>query len=125
MDKRLEYIPASCSSSGVCAPSLPLCKCIWNTTANATLSQNFGNAWTATPISRKGDRDMETTADGTFFQEGDHVRLKGTGETGRINATAGGVVYVLMNNTNENRLFAAYVDEDAAIELVAGEAGHD
>jgi hypothetical protein len=70
---------------------------------------------------RKGDRDMETTADGTFFQEGDHVRLKRTGETGRINATAGGVVYVLMDDTNENRLFAAYVDEDAAIELVAGE----
>jgi hypothetical protein len=70
---------------------------------------------------KKGDRDMETTADGTFFQEGDHVRIKRTGETGRINATAGGVVYVLMNNTNENRLFAAYVDEDAAIELVARE----
>jgi hypothetical protein len=64
---------------------------------------------------------METTADGTFFQEGDHVRLKRTGETGRINATAGGVVYVLMNDTNESRLFAAYVDEDAAIELVARE----
>jgi hypothetical protein len=64
---------------------------------------------------------METTADGTFFQEGDHVRLKRTGEIGRINATAGGVVYVLMNDTNESRVFAAYVDEDAAIELVARE----
>jgi hypothetical protein len=72
-------------------------------------------------LKRKGDRDMETTADGTFFQEGDQVRLKSTGETGRINASAGGVVYVLMNTTNENRLFAAYVDEDAAIELVARE----
>ena len=67
---------------------------------------------------------METTADGTFFQEGDHVRIKHTGETGIINATSGGIVYVLMNSTNENRLFAAYVDEDAAIELVAKEVGH-
>ena len=61
---------------------------------------------------------METNADGTYFQEGDRVRLKRTGETGRINATDGGVVYVLMDDTNESRLFAAYVDEDASIELV-------
>ena len=61
---------------------------------------------------------METTADGTYFWEGDHVRIKRTGETGRVNATAGGVVYVLMDDTNESRLFAAYVDEDASIELV-------
>ena len=53
---------------------------------------------------------METTADGTYFWEGDHVRIKRTGETGRVNATAGGVVYVLMDDTNESRLFAAYVD---------------
>jgi hypothetical protein len=67
---------------------------------------------------RKGGRAMETTADGTYFWEGDHVRIKRTGETGRVNATAGGVVYVLMDDTHESRLFAAYVDEDASIELV-------
>jgi hypothetical protein len=61
---------------------------------------------------------METTADDTYFCEGDHVRIKHTGETGRVNATAGGVVYVLMDDTHENRLFAAYVDEDASIELI-------
>ena len=68
---------------------------------------------------------METTADGTFFQEGDHVRLKHTDETGRINATAGGVAYVLMDQTEESRLFAAYVDADAEIELVPPEDGRD
>ena len=71
---------------------------------------------------------METTADGTFFQEGDLVRVKHTNETGRINATAGGVAYVLMDNTNENRLFAVYVDADAALELISSEErrdGHD
>lgn len=61
---------------------------------------------------------METTADGTFFQEDDHIRIKSTGETGRVNAIAGGVAYVLMDVTNENRLFAAYIDEDAEIEPV-------
>ncbi len=61
---------------------------------------------------------METTADGTFFQEGDHVRIKYTQETGRVNAIAGGVVYVLMDATDENRLFAAYVDTDSPLELV-------
>jgi hypothetical protein len=61
---------------------------------------------------RKGGRATKTTADGTYFQERDHVRIKLTGETGRVNATAGGVVYVLMDDTHENRLFAAvYVDE--------------
>lgn len=64
---------------------------------------------------------METTIDGTFFQEEDYVRVKSTGETGRVNAIAGGVVYVLMDTTNESRLFAAYIDEDAAIELVKAE----
>lgn len=64
---------------------------------------------------------METTADGTFFQEGDYIRIKSTQETGRINASSGGVVYVLMDNTNESRLFAAYIDTDAAIELVTTE----
>lgn len=64
---------------------------------------------------------METTADGTYFQEGDHVRIKRTGETGRVNATAGGVVYVLMDETNESKLFAAYIDKDAYIELIATE----
>jgi hypothetical protein len=68
---------------------------------------------------RKADRTMETNADGTCFQEGDHVRIKRTRETRRINATAGGVVYVLMNDTIESELFAGYVDKDAYyIELV-------
>jgi len=61
---------------------------------------------------------METNVDGTYFQEGDHVRLKRTGETGRINAVDGGVVYVLVDKTNETKLFSAYVDDDASIELV-------
>jgi hypothetical protein len=61
---------------------------------------------------------MKENVDGTYFQEGDRVRIKRTGETGRINATDGGVVYVLMDGTNETRLFEAYVDEDAYIELV-------
>jgi hypothetical protein len=61
---------------------------------------------------------METNADGTYFQIGDHVRIKNTQETGRINAADGGVVYVLMDGTNETKLYSAYVDEDAYIELV-------
>ena len=61
---------------------------------------------------------METNADGTYFQIGDHVRIKNTQETGRINATDGGVVYVIMDGTNETKLYSAYVDEDAYIELV-------
>ena len=65
---------------------------------------------------------METNADGTYFQEGDRVRIKRTGETGRINAVDGGVVYVLMDDTNEARLFSARADEDASIELVTLEA---
>ncbi len=64
---------------------------------------------------------METNADGIYFQEGDRVRLKRTGETGRINATDGGVVYVLMDDSSETKLFSAYVDEDAYIELVTSE----
>ncbi len=60
---------------------------------------------------------METNADGTYFQEGDVVRVKRTGETGRINAADGGVVYVLMDKTNETALFSAYMDADSAIEL--------
>ncbi|MEO6890396.1 MAG: hypothetical protein ABI456_13540 [Ktedonobacteraceae bacterium] len=64
---------------------------------------------------------MEINADGTFFQEGDRVRLKRTGETGRINAIDGGVVYVLMDKTDESRLFSAFVDEDASIELITAE----
>ena len=63
---------------------------------------------------------METTADGTYFREGDRVRIKRTGQTGRINAADGGVVYVLLDGTNETKLFSAYVDEDAYIELVNG-----
>ncbi len=65
---------------------------------------------------------METNKDGTYFQEGDHVRIKRTRETGRVNATDGGVVYVLMDETNETKLFSAYADEDAYIELVPLEA---
>jgi hypothetical protein len=64
---------------------------------------------------------METTADGTYFQEGDHVRIKRTRQTGRINAIDGVVVYVLMEGTNESKLFAASADEDASIELVTAE----
>jgi hypothetical protein len=65
---------------------------------------------------------METNADGTYFQEGDRVRIKHTGETGCINAVDGGVVYVLMDDTNEARLFSARADEDTSIEFVAPEA---
>lgn len=61
---------------------------------------------------------MITNADGTYFQENDTVRIKRTGEVGRVNATDGGVVYVLMNTTDETKVFSAYVDEDAYIELV-------
>jgi hypothetical protein len=57
-------------------------------------------------------------ADGTYFQEGDRVRIKRTGETGRVNATDGGVVYVLMDGTNETKLFEAYIDDDAYIEAI-------
>jgi len=64
---------------------------------------------------------METTIEGTYFQEGDHVRIKRTGETGRVNATDGGVVYVFMDETNETKLFSAYADEDAYIELITSE----
>jgi hypothetical protein len=65
---------------------------------------------------------METTAEGTYFQEGDRVRIKRTGEQGRINATDGGVVYVLMDDTKEAKLFSASIDEDASIELVTPKA---
>jgi hypothetical protein len=61
---------------------------------------------------------MITNTDGTYFQEGDIVRVKRTGDTGRVNATDGGVVYVLMDKTDETKLFSAYVDEDAYIEFV-------
>lgn len=68
--------------------------------------------------SEKKDKAMITNADGTYFQEGDVVRIKGTEAIGRVNATDGGVVYVVMNDTDETKLFSAYVDEDAYIELV-------
>ena len=61
---------------------------------------------------------METTVDGSFLQEEDHIRVKSTGETGTVNAVSGGVVYVLMDTTHENRLFAASIEDDADIELV-------
>jgi hypothetical protein len=66
---------------------------------------------------------METNADGTYFQEGDRVRVKRTGELGRINATDGGVVYVRMDGTNETRLFSARLDEDTYIEFAGADAG--
>jgi len=65
---------------------------------------------------------MKITADGTFFEEGDHVRIKRTGTTGRVNATDGGVVYVLMDDSGEAKLFSAYIDEDAYIEFISSEA---
>lgn len=65
---------------------------------------------------------METNADGTYFQENDRVRIKRTGEQGRVNAADGGVVYVIMDETNETKLFSAYLDTDAYIELVTSEA---
>ena len=64
---------------------------------------------------------METNEDGTYFQVGDRVRIKNTGETGTITAADGGVVYVLLDGTNESKVFSAYVDEDASIELVTAE----
>lgn len=64
---------------------------------------------------------METNTDGTFFQEGDRVRIKRTQKQGRVNATDGGVVYVVMDETNEAKIFSAAVDEDATIELVPTE----
>ena len=64
---------------------------------------------------------METNKDGTYFQVGDHVRIKITRETGTINAADGGVVYVLLDGTHATKFFSAYVDEDAYIELVTAE----
>ena len=64
---------------------------------------------------------METNEDGTYFQVGDHVRIKSTRETGTITATDGGVVYVLLDGTKESKFFSASVDEDAYIELVTEE----
>ncbi len=64
---------------------------------------------------------METNGDGTYFQVGDHVHIKNTQETGTINAADGGVVYVLLDGTNESKVFSASVDEDAYIELVTAE----
>ena len=61
---------------------------------------------------------METNGDGTYFQIGDHVRIKVSQETGTITAADGGVVYVLLDGTNETKYFSAYVDDDAYIELV-------
>ena len=66
---------------------------------------------------------METTAEGTYFQEGDRVRIKRTGQQGSINAADGGVVYVVLDGSNETRLFSARLDEDAYIEYVETDAG--
>jgi len=64
---------------------------------------------------------METNEDGTYFQVGDRVRIKNTQETGTINATDGGVVYVILDGTKETKYFSAFVDDDAYIELVTEE----
>ncbi|MGZ3609319.1 MAG: hypothetical protein ACXVBU_04565 [Ktedonobacteraceae bacterium] len=64
---------------------------------------------------------METNEDGTYFQVGDHVRIKNTQETGTINAADGGVVYVILDGTNETKYFSAFVDDDAYIELITEE----
>ena len=64
---------------------------------------------------------METNGDGTYFQVGDHVRIKRTQETGTITATDGGVVYALPDGPNESQCFSANVHEDAYIELVTAE----
>ncbi len=44
---------------------------------------------------------MQIHAEGPYFQDGDHVRSKRTWETGRVNATDGGIVYVFMDQTHE------------------------
>lgn len=62
---------------------------------------------------------MGIQAESNTFQEGDRVRIKRTGETGSINATDGGVVYALMDDTNETKIFAASIDEDSYIDLIA------
>jgi hypothetical protein len=47
------------------------------------------------------------------------VRIKPIGDLRRIDATDRGVVYMLMDGTNECELFAASVDKDAYfIELI-------
>ena len=64
---------------------------------------------------------METNGDGTYFQVGDHVRIKITQETGTITAADGGVVNVLLDWTNETTFFSTSFDEDAYIELVTAQ----
>ena len=49
------------------------------------------------------------------------MRIKNTQETGSINAADGGVVYVILDGTNETKYFSAYVDDDAYIELITQE----
>ena len=66
---------------------------------------------------------METNGEGTYFQEGDHVHIKRTQEIGRVHAADGGVVYVIMDETNETKLFSARADEDAYIELATEALG--
>jgi hypothetical protein len=63
---------------------------------------------------------MEMTAR-ICLLEGNHVRLRCALETGIIKAITGEFVYILMDNTNERRLFATYVDGKATIEIVSGE----
>ena len=51
------------------------------------------------------------------------MRIKRIQETDTITVTDGGVVYVLLDGTNEPTFFSAAVDEDASIELVTAEDG--
>jgi hypothetical protein len=56
---------------------------------------------------------MEPGTDGISSQERDRARIKHIREQGRIIVTVGGVVYVLMEGTNESELFTVYVEKDA------------
>ena len=49
------------------------------------------------------------------------MRIKRIQETDTITATDGGVVYVLLDETNEPTFFSASLHEDAYIELVTAE----
>jgi hypothetical protein len=55
-------------------------------------------------------------------QEGDHVSLRGAREleTGRIQALTEEFVYLLMDHTNERRVFAAYADGKAKVDFIMG-----
>ena len=71
--------------------------------------------WTsaASNLVGKAERAKETNGEGTYFQEGHHVRIKRTQEIGRAHIVDGSVVYVLMVKTNEAKYSSARVGEDA------------